>query len=372
MPKNTVISICKGIAIILMVMGHAEPPSLISNFIYIFHMPLFFITAGYFFSRKYLDDPWIFCVKRFKGLYIPFLKWSLFFLILHNLWFDIGLLNEQFGNWTGGVTHPYSVRDFFHRLMLILTSMSGYDEFMAGAFWFFRGLLVASIMFLILYKIIDSRTGLSPVGGVIAVCLIAVGFNALRLGFNFRIPTIPNGGLREVWGIFFFAIGVLYRYYEERIGNRWWVTVLCLGVLCVGAWNHWCGMNNSGQMRDLATLPLTGVAGFLLMRHLSSIIDLAGGIVAKFLTYLGNNTLYVFIFHIISFKSVSLLKIWWYGLESEQIGCHMVIHYNNHEDLFWILYTAAGTALPLLCLYLWRRHGAGRVKNILSLIPGRA
>jgi len=262
MARNNIISICKGIAIILMVMGHAEPPTLISNFIYIFHMPLFFITAGYFFSRKYLDDPWQFCVKRFKGLYIPFLKWSLVFLLLHNLWFDIGLLNEQYGNWTGGVTHPYSWREFFRRLFMIVTSMSGYDEFMAGAFWFFRGLLVASILFLVCYKTVYSKTRLGEVWGVVAVCLAALAFNAYRLGFGFRITTIANGGLRDVWGMFFFGIGVLYRHMEWRIGNRWWLSLLCLGVLCVGAWNHWCGMNNNGQMRDLLTLPLTGTAGF--------------------------------------------------------------------------------------------------------------
>ncbi|MDE6835751.1 MAG: acyltransferase family protein [Muribaculaceae bacterium] len=364
MPTNTVISICKGIAIILMVMGHAEPPSIISNFIYIFHMPLFFITAGYFFNRKYLDDPWTFCVKRFKGLYIPFLKWSIFFLLLHNLWFKIGLLNEQFGNWTGGVTHPYDPRVFFHRLFLIVTSMSGYDEFMAGAFWFFRGLLIASIVFLILYKIIDSSTKLSPLLGVTAVCVAALAFNAYRLGFQFKITTIPNGGLREIWGVFFFGIGFLYRYYESRIGNRRWVSAICLAILCVGAYNHWCGMNNSGQLRDLATLPLTGIAGFLLTKHLSTLIDAAGGLVAKLLTFIGNNTLYVFIFHIISFKPVSMLKIWWYGLDPAQIGSHMVIHFNNHEDLFWILYTIVGTALPLTVLWIWRTHAAPRVPKI--------
>ncbi len=358
--KNTVISICKGIAIILMVAGHAEPPTLISNLIYIFHMPLFFITAGYFFSRKYLDDPWSFCAKRIRGLYLPFLKWSLLFLVLHNLWFEIGLLNEEYGNWTGGVTHPYSRHQFVQRLFMIVTSMSGYDEFMAGAFWFFRGLLIASILFLVLYKIVDSRTRLSSVWSVVVVCAAALAFNAYRLGFGLRISTIPNGGLREVWGMFFFGIGVLYRHFEPRIGSRWWVALLCLCVMCVGAWNHWCGMNNNGQLRDLATLPVTGVAGFLFTRHVSGLIDAAGGVVARLLTYIGNNTLYVFVFHIISFKVVSLLKIWWYGLDPAQIGCHMVIHYNNHEDLFWVLYTVAGTAIPLLCLSLYRRLTARR------------
>ena len=110
--RNTCISICKALAIILMCMGHTEGPSRIINFIYLFHMPVFFITAGYFFSRKYVDNPWDFCVKRFKGLYLPFVKWALFFLIAHNAFFAMGILNERYGNWEGGVTHPYSPHTF--------------------------------------------------------------------------------------------------------------------------------------------------------------------------------------------------------------------------------------------------------------------
>ena len=84
MKRNTTISICKGIAIILMVIAHAEAPGWLCKFIFEFHMPLFFITAGYFFSLKYLNDEASFVKKRVKGLYWPFVKWSVFFLIIHN------------------------------------------------------------------------------------------------------------------------------------------------------------------------------------------------------------------------------------------------------------------------------------------------
>ena len=79
----------------------------------------------------------------------------------------------------------------------------------------------------------------------------------------------------------------------------------------------------------------------------------------------------IFIFHIISFKPVSALKIWWYGLDPAQIGCHMVIHYRNHEDLFWILYTVAGVALPLLGLALVRniRRRLAARKTAMDIIP---
>ena len=54
--RDTTISIAKGIAIILMVIAHAEAPGWLCKFIFEFHMPLFFITAGYFFSTRYLND----------------------------------------------------------------------------------------------------------------------------------------------------------------------------------------------------------------------------------------------------------------------------------------------------------------------------
>lgn len=166
--------------------------------------------------------------------------------------------------------------------------------------------------------------------------------------------------------MFFFGIGTLYRHFESRIGNRWWLSLGCLVIMCIGAYNHWCGMNNSGQLRDLWTLPLTGIAGFILTKHAATLIDRAGNLVSKALIYIGDNTLYIFILHIISFKTVSALKIVWYGLDWGQIGCHMVIHYNNHEDLFWIVYTIAGTAIPLGLLELWRRYAVPKTRGVLS------
>lgn len=371
-PRNTVISIAKGIAIILMVIGHAEAPELITNFIYTFHMPLFFIAAGYFFSRKYLDDPWEFISKRVKGLYYPFLKWSFIFLILHNIWFELGILNETYGNWTGGVTHPYTLKSALIRVVMIVTSMSGYDEFMAGAFWFFRGLLVASIVFLLLYKLIDSRTSLSPTVAVLLICISMIALTGLRCWFHIKITTIPNGGWRETWGVFFFGVGVLIRNWQHMIPNRWWIALPLLIILCFAAKMHWCGMNNGASMRDLWTLPLTGIAGFLVVNYISGKIDKREGRIRDLLVFIGNNTLYVFIFHIISFKIVSIAKIYWYGLEWEQIGCHMVIH-DHRDGIFWILYSIVGVAVPLLGLQLCRniKSKSNGLKNIISFQTGK-
>ena len=352
--RNTTFSIIKALAIILMVIGHAEAPGLITNFIYTFHMPVFFIAAGYFFKRKSLEHPWEFCSKRFKGLYVPMVKWSIMFLVLHNVFHYFGILNEQYGNWTGGVTHPYTWHSALQRLLLIVTSMSGYDEFMAGAFWFFRGLLVASIVFMVAYKLLDRSTHWSETRSVGVILAATLAFAALFIANKLKVSTIPNGGMREIWGIAFFAIGVLFRHVEHRIPRSLWVAAGCAALLIGAAMLHLHGMNNRGELQDVVTLPVTGCVGFVMLYIVSSKIDGLKGRVHRLLRYIGDNTVAVFVFHIISFKLVSLLKIWYYGLDFGQIGCHMVIHY-NHTDFFWVLYSVVGTAVPLLWLAAYRR-----------------
>lgn len=357
--RNVAISVAKGIAIILMVVGHAEAPELVTNVIYTFHMPLFFITAGYFFSQSNAEHPWEFCGRRFRGLYIPFLKWSLVFLLLHNLWFHLGILNETYGNWTGGVTHPYGPREFASRLLMIVTSMSGYDEFMAGAFWFFRGLLVASILFMVVYRLIDIHTRLKGTRAAVAVCLFFMIAIAYRISWGLKISTIPNGGLREMWGVVFFGLGMIFRNVEHRLPRRdSWIIPLGLLLMVAAGWMHLSGMNNVGKLRDLLTLPLTGCIGFLTVYLISKRIAVKKTVVTELLAWLGDNSLYIFIFHIVAFKPVSALKIWVENLDPAMIGCHMVIH-ENHTDIFWVIYSVAGVALPavsLLAIRVLRRR----------------
>ena len=352
--RNTTLSLCKGIAIILMVVGHAEAPELVTNFIYTFHMPLFFIAAGYFFSDKALSDPWTFCKKRFSKLYIPFLKWSLIYLALHNVWHHFGILNETYGNWENGVTHPYSWSDGVDRFLKIIFSMSGYDEFMAGAFWFFRGLLLASIGYLIIHKLLSSKTRLTGWQISVGVMVLVIAFNAFRFANNTKIPLIPNGGLRETWGIFFFAVGVLFRKYEYLFMRRWWLLILSFLLILTAGYLHTCGMNNSGKFLDLLTLPITGCVGFLMIYWISGYIDRKESTIKRLLCFIGDNTLYILIWHIPAYKLVSLAKIHYYDLDPLQIGCHMVIHYNN-TDFFWPIYSIVGVTVPLLIIVAYRK-----------------
>lgn len=75
------IDLLKGLAIILVVMGHMPYDDgcvALKSGIYSFHMPLFFLLAGFTaaLSMSRSANPWGFIRKRLVGVFIPYLAWS--------------------------------------------------------------------------------------------------------------------------------------------------------------------------------------------------------------------------------------------------------------------------------------------------------
>ena len=91
------LDVAKGMAIILMVLGHSGLPSVINNFIFAFHMPFFFIASGLVtaFSKDISFGQ--FTIRKIRGLLVPFFWYSiaLFLLILLNP--TVGISLSQLG-----------------------------------------------------------------------------------------------------------------------------------------------------------------------------------------------------------------------------------------------------------------------------------
>lgn len=137
------ISIAKGIGILLMVVGHAGCPSAMRSFIYMFHMPLFFIISGYCFKDYYLTDLKSFAQKRIRGLYVPFVKYSLLFILLHNVFYRIGIFNAEYGS--GVASEYYSIRTIcIHSAQSFLLIN---HEQLISAVWFIAALFVGYFIF---------------------------------------------------------------------------------------------------------------------------------------------------------------------------------------------------------------------------------
>lgn len=70
------IDIAKGIAIVLMVLGHTSIPDTLSRFIFAFHMPLFFMASGYTSNwDKY--DVCYFIRHKIRTILLPFTLYSI-------------------------------------------------------------------------------------------------------------------------------------------------------------------------------------------------------------------------------------------------------------------------------------------------------
>ncbi len=379
------ITIAKALGIIMVVLAHTDGHGALNRFIYEFHMPLFFICAGYFFSLKYLTREGEFVSRRFTGLYVPFVKWAVFFLLIHNLMFKVGILNEQYGNWTGGVTHPYTWHQMQQNLWNIVFSMGGYDEFLAGAFWFFRGLFVASILYLILFKILVwlsdrfSRRSFAALLGHyrlaehtrrargigIAIVVLIYGMCLWKTASGLKIITLVQGGYRDLMGCFFFGIGFLLRPVLRRLPRTPVLSIALDAVLFVVVlWfsnTLTANMNWNSSLVQCLSLPLPALCGFVLTYDIACWLERMGerNPVRRFLVYCGDHTLIIFVLHICAYKIVSAFKIMYYHMDWAQMGCHMTIHDHAGEDLFWVAYTVAGVAVPLLLQYGWDRVRLG-------------
>lgn len=150
------ITIAKAIAIMLMVICHAGLPSVPSHFIVMFHMPLFFFVSGYCFKDKYLTDNRRFVVNKIKGLYVPFVRWSLLFLLLHNVFFHLNLYNGEYG-FHGEVSHLYGWKEVVINAAKIMVSMSETEQLLGG-YWFLKQLFVGSILSLLTFKFVKNNT----------------------------------------------------------------------------------------------------------------------------------------------------------------------------------------------------------------------
>lgn len=354
--RETKFSILKAIAIICVVLSHAGISGWLFNFVFIFHVPIFFICAGYFFNTKYLTDEWTYIVHRFKGLYLPFVRWSLFFLLIHNVLFPLGILSETYGNAGGGVTHPYTWQQFSQHAWSIVSNMSGYDQFLCGAFWFFRALLLASIGFLLMFKLLNRSAQLRDykhtAWGVLFITFLLITWKTTT---HLNLTGVAQGGYRELMGMAFMTAGFLLKQYEVCDKLNWKTALTSGTILLLASCFFPSSMVWNPNFTQFISLPLPAIAAFVMFTYISAWIDRHPGLIKRTFAYIGEHTLYIFAFHLVAFKVVSALKVWFYDLPWEAVGGHPVVITPANNWIWVILYLAAGVILPLLWLKSYRK-----------------
>ena len=213
MIRNPIFDMMKGIAIIAVVVGHCPVGSIVTNFIFTWHIPLFFVISGYFYKPQPLRD---FFIKNFRQLIIPYLLTCLAMIVLAGIKMyvtgkGLGIINTAIATLIGNGT--------------INNPM--FSQYSIGAIWFLPALFWCRLIFNYLYT---NFLTWQTIGAVLVLSTLAT-----FVGSFFFIPTALLQGLQAM---LFYGIGnILYkqRAFEWHIGFMQIVIILGLILLSMYA-----------------------------------------------------------------------------------------------------------------------------------------
>lgn len=331
--RDVSVDVCKGIGIMLMVLGHSGIPKYGHDFIYMFHMPLFFFLSGYCFNEKYIDDIGAFIIRKLKTLWKPYVQYGLLFLLLHNFFCCFHIYSQYYG-YNGKGVLPISISEFKDKAWTIMTSMQGIDDLLGG-YWFLRELLLGSIVAiisLILIRKIRNKwniRGINPAGGVIALIAISLLMNKYVLIFPcFNMTSIT-----------FCAAAIFMAGYAYKLQNLFtslscsFIIAIILVVMSIVMPREFVNL----EWQTIIPYALCGIIGSIMVFNISRWVTNKLLFLSRFLSWIGRKTLVILTWHFLSFKITSLLIVKLNGLSIERVGeFPVIVDYANQG--WWIFY----------------------------------
>lgn len=327
--KDERITIAKGFAIILMVVGHSSCPEQLGNFIYLFHMPLFFFCSGYCFKDKYLMAPMDFLKKRFRGLCGPYIKWGLFFLLLNEFLVFVHLLPED----------ASIALNSYQKIIFDIIFQTKGVSMLLGGYWFLGSLFYGSLIFWFVRKIVCKEKIIA--GGVILLSL------TLTLSYLKDNIHVWNFNWLNSYAAFFIWLGNWYKESGFKIEKNKGFLIGSFCLLLVIACFYSLSMT-SCTWKLIVPYSFCAFLGTLFTLGCSSFfVNTANSGVKRILTYIGDNTLTILTWHFISFKIVSLVLVFLFSLSFSKLEDFPTIKEYSFQG-WWIIYATVGVIVPLL------------------------
>lgn len=345
--NNNFFTISKAFGIILMVAGHSVCPDLLSRFIYLFHMPLFFFCSGYFFVKPTTSLVFKkFIFQRIKKTYLPFIKWSILFLIFHNLLYMLNIYNKD-------ETSLYNYKDYAQKLSSILFTMSGQDP-LIFQLWFLKQLLLSSVIICCCLYYCNIR-GHKENLYLFSFTLILL--TIITKSYNLAIPVIDDVSI-VIFSATFFYFGTISKKYMYHIKYSLSKGGICFCLLLLTAWQLEYKIEMLNYSPHIVPFyicaALIGIymtlcfAKFVESSHFLSKIY-----ICKLLYYIGNHTMVILVWHLLAFKIGSFIKIIIWNYQLSRLPDYELIKENN--TFFWAVYTIIGCGIPLLLSFVITR-----------------
>ena len=196
------LDVFKGIGIILVAIGHIYSNHVVYNWLYSFHMPLFFFAAGWVYNEK----PIILDIKRrIQTIIIPYFSFGFLILIYWEL------IERRFRD---------SNLSFIDSVMGLFSG--SYDKLDFNVhLWFLPCFFLTVVLFNIFVKL----------GGLKAAYVASVLMSLVYI--IFYMPELPMGGNRVFKYIGFYAIGVLCakKEYNKLVDKKFRIGIFAIFLI---------------------------------------------------------------------------------------------------------------------------------------------
>ena len=337
---NKTFSIVKSIGIILIVIGHSALKTPLYTFAYLVNIVIFFFVAGYFFNDNYLEKPLLFFKKKIIRFYIPWVVFGVAFVLLHNTFLDLHLI--QFKNNPKTLLEPYNLSDIIEKTLSVLTFF-GWKEPLLDPLWFLLGMFtgLSSFFAISFFAKKISATKFELYRAILMLVFTLIGF----VGATYQLPLGIVYRPLIIAGLIY--VGKLYRIYENKIKLSPIIAGLCLAELCVATvFNYKVNVGGMVFGNPLLFIVIS-ISGCYLILVLAHFISLRQGYLSTTLEYIGNRTFMIMILHFLAFKVAALIQIWICGYPIKHLTYYPVIPFDT--AYWWVLYTFFGICIPLLC-----------------------
>ncbi|MCL1879228.1 MAG: acyltransferase family protein [Actinomycetia bacterium] len=277
------LDIAKGITIILVIFGHTFAPGMLTReVIFSFHMPLFFILAGYTFKVRPTAEQ---AKKAVPQLLAPFL---LTFLVCQVILNAVG--QEQLG------------AAFLMQLIKAMVWTTGYtyaplDVPAVGMIWFLACLFLSRIVFNLLLGGLERQNCPEWLRALIFVAVAACGV-VIGSTMNIYLPFCLD--LVMVAQLFLYLGWLAKRYDFPRFLTKAWCILTCLVIWVLAICFSHIELATRSYSEAAAPLAFAGaIAGTCLCCWLAIVIERYLSFLIPPLLFLGQTTLFILCIHAI-------------------------------------------------------------------------
>lgn len=340
MNRNKVIDLMKTIGIILVVVGHCVPYDFLERFIYLFHLPLFFLLSGYLYNEKEAIDPWLYIGKKIKKFAILYILYGSFLVLFHNIFLYMGIIDKIYSKYTIGDIMVGILNSF------LFQSVEPYSSTM----WFIPNLLVSLIVYNFITSFVSNVKNIKEkeikrtiIILILTILGIYINYKDYKIGLHYQTVFVV---------LPFIHLGQIIKLYlKDKLKPNLIVSLggIILSIMCLVVFDGGVELSKNQIWNPLlfyTLAPLLIYAVYTMCFY----IDKRLSKMTKILQYIGKNTFQIMCLHITCFKLLDYIVI---NLitKNYDILSKFPVSYSN----YWPAYVIIGVIGPLIGVYLVKK-----------------